>query len=71
LAVAGRSNKSGYDRYRPAAAKSEQVCKVSSRRPIRFAKNHVRVRELVVRNHELSRVNKPGGMNPAKMCRHN
>jgi hypothetical protein len=70
LAVAGRSNKSGHDRYRPVAAKLEQVCKVSSRRAIRFAKDHVRVRELVVRNYELSRVNKPGGMNPRKMCRH-
>jgi hypothetical protein len=70
LAVAGRSNKSGYDRYRPAAAKLEQGCKVSPRRAIRFAKNHVRVRKLVVRNYELSRVNKLGGMNPGKMCRH-
>jgi hypothetical protein len=48
----------------------EQVCKVSSHRAIRFAEDHVRVRELVVRDHELSRINKLGGMNPRKMCRH-
>jgi hypothetical protein len=70
LAVAGRSNKSGHDRYRPAAAKLKQVCKVSSHRAIRFAKDHVRVCKLVVRDYELSRVNKPGVINPRKMCHH-
>jgi hypothetical protein len=48
----------------------EQVCKVSSRRAIRFAKDDVCVRELVVRDYELSRVNKPGGTNPRKVRRH-
>jgi hypothetical protein len=48
----------------------KQVCKVSSHRAILFAKDHVRVRELVVRNYELARVDKPRGMNPRKMCRH-